>query len=385
VKGKIKKFYILLLILFIISILTVSISCSKGTNSAGSNISQNNGNTDETAVEAGGNAKIIISGLGDDKGITLDELKKMDFVKVDAPTINSNNVAVILNVKGPLLEKVLNKYFNVSQKDISALRLDAGDGYSAEISKEILQNKDIILVYEVDGSPLAKDEQPIRIAIPGERMMYWVKNLTKIEIIKNRTEAEITKIVFLDTAVKTLPQLDFDYYGSSDKAIKTVDLLDKYSKDSTAEVVYMEAADGLKKVEKTDTFRKAFLKITGDDSPAFMSNDLPKGMWVKNIIVLSEGSAAYFSSGKAFESFKKTELDGISGFRLKDVLDKTAIFKVDAYLFTAGDGFNVEIKKEDIENGLIYINDNNELQVYFKGLPKNTSVKNLLTIESVKK
>jgi DMSO/TMAO reductase YedYZ molybdopterin-dependent catalytic subunit len=385
VKGNIKKFCILLLIIFIISGLAVSISCSKGTNSAGSNISQNNVNADQATGEAGSNAKIIISGLGNDKTITLNELKEMDYVKVDAPTINSNNVATTLNVKGPLLEKVLNKYFNISQKDISAVRLDAGDGYSAEIPKEILQNKDIILVYEVDGSPLAKDEQPIRIAIPGERMMYWVKNLTKIEIIKNRTEAGITKIVFLDTAAKTLPQVDFDYYGTIDKAVKTTDLLDKYSKDSTAEVINMEAADGLKKVEKRDTFRKAFLKITGDDSPAFMSNDLPKGMWVKNIIVLSDGYTAYFSSGKAFESFKKTGLDRISGFGLKDVLDKTGISGADTYLFTADDGFNVEIKKDDIENGIIYFNDNNELQVYFKGLPNNTSVKNLLTIESVKK
>jgi DMSO/TMAO reductase YedYZ molybdopterin-dependent catalytic subunit len=374
-KINLKKVFAIFIILMILATLLIFISCKKDTQTVGAAASQNADSDTE---------KIVISGLGEDKEISIEELKKIEPITTVAATINSSNEKSSQKVKGILLEDVLKKYFNKSQKDLSAIVFYAGDGYSVEIPKEILNSRDIILAYELDGRPLDSESKPLRVTVPDERSLYWVKNLIKIEIIENRAEVELNKIVFLDTAASSIELQDFDYYGVKDKAVKTEELLAEFSQGTLPDAVRIESSDGLKKVEELDSFKKALIKITGEDAPAFLADDLPKGMWVKNIIKFSYGPTVYFSIDEALATFENTQINDLMGASIKDVIEKAGLTEAKSYLFTASDGYNTEIKSTDIEKGLIYLNEKGELETYFKDLPKNSSVKNLLSIEIVK-
>ncbi len=371
-KLNLKKVFAVFLILMISVTLSIFISCKNGIETSANSSSQDADNSTE---------KIVISGLGEDKEISLQELKEIEPITTEAATVNSKNEKSTLKVKGILLENILKKYFDKSQKDLSAAVFYAGDGYSVEVPKEILTDRAIILAYEIDGKPLDSESKPLRVAVPDERTLYWVKNLVKIEIIENRVEAELNKIVFLDTAAGSIAQQDFDYYGVKDKAIKTEELLARFSQDTLQGAVYIESSDGLKKVEEPDSFKKAFIKIKGEDAPAFLAEDLPKGMWVKNIIKFSYGPTVYFSIDEALATFENTLADNLSGVAIKDVISKAGLPGAQSYLFTASDGYSAEINSADIEKGLIYLNEKGELETYFKDLPKNSAIKNLLSIE----
>ncbi|MCR3922180.1 MAG: hypothetical protein NUK65_06650, partial [Firmicutes bacterium] len=71
------------------------------------------------------------------------------------------------------------------------------------------------------------------------------------------------------------------------------------------------------------------------------------------------------------------------GTALPEIFKEVRLNDSDSYLFTALDGYSVEIKQEDIQQGLIYLNDAGEVTVMFAGLPKNTTIKGLLSIETV--
>lgn len=374
-KANLKKFLGILLVLMILITLSTLISCEKSVKTDEDTASQ-----DITI----GTDKIVISGLGDDKEISVEELKRMEAVTMVASTINSDNEKSTRKVKGILLEDILQKYFEKSQKDLSAIIFFAGDGYSVEIPKEIINSRDIILAYELDGRPVDSETQPFRAVVPDERSLYWVKNIVKIEIIENRTETELNKIIFLDTAAGSIEQQDFDYYGVKDKAVSAEDLLTKFSQDTLQGAIYIEASDGLKKVEEADIFKKALIKIGGEDTPAFLAEDLPKGMWVKNILKFSYGPIVYFSIEEALAAFENKQTDDLKGVAVKDIINTAGLPEAQSYLFTALDGYSTEIGSSDIGKGLIYLNEKGEPETYFKDLPKNSEVKNLLSIEIVK-
>ncbi len=107
-------------------------------------------------------------------------------------------------------------------------------------------------------------------------------------------------------------------------------------------------------------------------------------MWVKNILKFSYGPTVYFSIDEELAAFEKKQIDDLKGAAVIDIIKEAGLPEAQSYLFTASDGYNTEIKSSDIEKGLIYLNEKGELETYFKDLPKNSAVKNLLSIEVVK-
>ncbi len=112
-KTNLKKVIAIFVILMILMTLSLFfISCKKGAETDENSASQDAGNSGE---------KIVISGLGEDKEISVEELKKIEPVSTEAVTINSKNEKSAQKVKGILLEDILRKYFEKSQKDLSAI------------------------------------------------------------------------------------------------------------------------------------------------------------------------------------------------------------------------------------------------------------------------
>ncbi len=335
-----------------------------------------------TSKEKEAEDSIIISGIEDsDIQIKLDEIKDLEAITRDVISIDSNGDKKEYTVTGALFDEVLKKY-GKSQKDITVIRLIAGDGYSIEVPNEVLKNRELILAYEINGEPLDEKTQPLRAVVPDERAMYWVRNLLQIEVIKNVEKTEISKVVFLETAVENIEQHDYTYYESVDKAVKVNELISTFEEISDDKTVYLKASDGLEKNETSEIFTSGYIKVTGKETPLFLLPDLPKGMHVKEMLLFTYGKTAFFSFENGLKVFELCgEKQGIS---LKDIINETGLTQGEKYLFEALDGYTVEIDEADIEKGIVYKRTMGGYAVYFEGLGKNTTVKQLLSFEVIK-
>lgn len=330
------------------------------------------------------NEKFSVNGLGGGNiEVTVEELKAMQSVTRDVVSVNSSGEEKHFKVTGVLFEDVLKKH-GTSQKELKGIRLIAGDGYSIEVAEDILKNRDIILTYMTDDEPLDEKSKPVRVVIPEERAMYWVRNVVNIEILESNQTAEMTELILLETAIAQLPQNDYTYYESKDKAVKVHELINSLKIEAEQNTVMMKAADDFEKNEQKDVFLSGYIKITGKDAPMFLSPDLPKGMYVKNISWFSYGNTAVFSFDKGFEVMEHKAVDDKEGIPIQQIFEKTSLVDAASYRFTATDGYSVEVGGEDVAKGIMYRAKDGSTGVCFDGLPKNTQIKSLLSIEAVR-
>lgn len=329
--------------------------------------------------EDGEMLSLTIDSNGQETVISMEEILGLEVIEKEVTPVPKEDEEIqARQVKGVLLEDVFQEFAGISQKDLQAIRLIAGDGYSIEVAKDILQDREIILAYEVDGQPLEGWERPLRSVVPGVFEMYWVKNLVKIELIAARASAEIEKIFMMESRISYIPDQEYDYYGDSDRAVKIEDLLLEYEDDP--ENVFAVGVDGLEKNEKPEIFKDAYLKYTGNDSPMFLSEDLPHGMWIKKILYFTYGSSAYFSAAGGFESLENGMIEGVNAINLSGIIDQCGLRESDKYIFKAVDNYSVEIEAGSIGRGYVYLQDNGLPAVAFEGMDKSNKVKDLLYI-----
>jgi len=192
---------------------------------------------------------------GEETIISISEIMDLNAVEREAVTIDSDNKESIRQVKGVLLEELLEKYLDISLSDIYSMRFTAGDGYAIEIPPEIVQEREVILAYEMYGKTLDENKKPLRAVIPDERTMYWVGNLVEVKLIEGHDIKEITGIVFIDSLIKVLETQDYDYYGSNDRAVLTADLLMEFREEQEQDFIIMLSSDGLEKNEEKEIFK----------------------------------------------------------------------------------------------------------------------------------
>lgn len=284
-------------------------------------------------------------------------------------------------IKGVLLETVL-EHLEIDADNLDTVRFTAGDGYSVEVPAAILANSKLILAYEIDGDPLFDDTRPIRMFIPGQESMYWVKKTVKITLNMDESQDPgdqgqlVDKILFFESM--ELEEIDYtDEEGA--RAVETSDVL----KDvETSPQVYMLASDGFDKNEETDTFLENYIVVQGDNAPAFRGPNLPRGMHVKDLVYMATGDTGFLFVEKALEYFDDVQVQSDSGISLKELVDTLGLKEADTYSLEAADGYSVEVSSEDLEAGIVYIRESGEVASAFEELPKNTAVKNLLFIRT---
>ena len=91
----------------------------------------------------------------------------------------------------------------------------------------------------------------------------------------------------------------------------------------------------------------------------------------------------YFSVEEGYSYFTSKQLEDKEGIAVAEVMAEVNMSQRSKYLFTAIDGYAVEIEAADMEKGILYTSENGEINVFFAGLPKNTHIKGLLSIEAV--
>lgn len=359
----------LTLFLLVLTIMLTLAGCGKKAETAGNPVTADDGQ------------EILITGLQDsDYKITVGDLKKLPAVTKKARANRANGETVKVKATGPLLEDVLQQK-GKSVKDYSTIRFTARDGYSIAVPPDVLKNREIILAYQIDGKPLDAENEPVRVVIPGERAMYWMRMLDRIDLETGAEQIPVTKVVFLETAVKTLPQENYKYFDSTDKAIKTKDLVDSYAKTDKVKNVFIKASDGLHKNETKSNFLGAYIKITGKEVPKFLAPHLPQGMHVRDVLYINYGETSFLSYSQGQKVLSLQTLDGQSGIALSDVIKQTGLNRAAKYKFSSLDGSSWELAVNDLGSGLIYENGQGNLAFCCPEIVADKSVDNLVAIE----
>lgn len=298
--------------------------------------------------------------------------------------MNESGTEKEMNKSVELLEDLLAAY-GKSQSDFSSIRLIASDGYSIDIPEEILENRDIILSYELNEEDLYDDSKPIRVIIPEEREMYWVSSLERIEFFEdkdadskddlNKTE----KIVIFETAIKDLKVENYEYCDDIEQAIKIERLFDKYI--DIEEDLQIKAADDLKKAESNQIFRDAYIKISGENAPMILGPKIKLGMTVKELLWFKGDNTAYLSIDQALEYYDEIEVEGRTGISLRDLMDDLDFDDLEQYSFVYRNEKTLKVFKNEMDNGIIYMDEEGNTRVSFEGLDIYEEFKDLLYIE----
>ncbi|MEL7567862.1 MAG: molybdopterin-dependent oxidoreductase [Dehalobacterium sp.] len=363
--------------IFLLMLMAVLFNAGCGNSKAGQEELKNK-------LAAYGDEEILISGLeGQDFSISVKDLMDLDTVTKSAVSNRANGEQVKVKVTGPLLDTFLKKY-GKSQQDFSLIRFSARDRYSIAVPADILRNRDIILAFMDQGEPLVEADRPVRVIIPGERAMYWVRMLNRIDFETGETAELCKKIIFLDTAAKSLPQEDYQYYESRDKIIKTRDLIGKYAdiNDSTVKSVFMVAGDGLKKDEKAENFLKGNLKITGADMPRFLSPELPQGMHVMDLLHINYGTTVFFSMDQAVKVLPQVTSGETGGVAFTDIVKRTGTGDAYRYRFTSADGTGMELDITEMTDAVVCLDSQGNV-AFHSGAPGNKTIKDLISVEIV--
>jgi len=230
---------------------------------------------------------IVIAGLpGGEITLTGAQLKEAyELTELDAVSVNSKGTEKQVRAKGVLLETILRRH-GASLRDFDTATATASDGYSIAIPGEVLHGRDILIAFETNGERIAP-----RFVVPDERAMYWVKLVSKIELVGQAQAQPVTREVSLDELIARLSDRaeGYKYYDADCRALPIALLLEAIGAQPV-DFVIITSADGLLKNERYSTFAAQMLVFQGTpDAPLFIGPDLPEGMRVKNVASFQVG------------------------------------------------------------------------------------------------
>jgi DMSO/TMAO reductase YedYZ molybdopterin-dependent catalytic subunit len=178
-KGeKMKKLIALIIVMLMVCAIFIGCKASSTateTTAAATTAAETTAQTSETALEAAWT--IMISGIGD-KGISFTDADaaKMSTVDITAALKDVDHKWI-----GILLKAILDSY---GAKDYTKIKMEALDGYSAELDKTAVDDAGTILALKEDGQAISKDNGFIQIVAKNQPTKSWVKAVTKITVLK---------------------------------------------------------------------------------------------------------------------------------------------------------------------------------------------------------
>jgi hypothetical protein len=205
--------------------------------------------------------------------------------------------------------------------------------------------------------------------------MYWVRLLNRIDFESGdglEGAVQTRKLVFLEEAARALPTEDYDYYGSPDRVVTVKALFEAYGLSGAQ--VYLLASDGLEKNETLDNFLTGFIKFTGADSPRFISEALPAGMHVMNLVFIGIGDARFVSLARL------TDLRPQEGpLYFSDLVREGSMTGGGAYLFVFADGSSETLSAEDLAEACIELGEGGQAVLALS--PEGERMTGLLSVE----
>ncbi len=335
--------------------------------------------------------KLVITGDNTEFSLSAKEITDMTPETMSVSCITSSGEIITGDITGVKLDILLQPY-NIEQRNYNEIRLFAADGYSIIVPAEIVKSKDIYIIWEYNNEPLQELHYPIRAAIADERSMYWVYQLSGIELIKDEMSISeddempaltTRKIVFMETAITLLESLDYTYNDSVDKAVSVDSLLTRFNLSVNSNGVTMHAMDNFDKAEKLDIFKKGYIKYTGEDSPIFIAPDMPKGMQVKHILWLKNGDTVYLNERMAYDKYKNVLTTSLNMKRvpLAEIEKLLNLLESKHYMLVASDDHIEKIDREAFLTAELFMDEAGLYVISYKGMEKLQTIKNVISIE----
>lgn len=324
-------------------------------------------------AEATQQQEIVILGLETgDKRYTSEQIQTFGAVEAQTLSVNSAGVKTPLACKGVLLETLLADC-GTSQLEYGSVILTASDGYSIELPAALLQKRDVVIAYQVDGEPCS-----LRAVVPEERAMYWVKFLQSIELRDPVERLQPTQAILLETALLDCAVSDYKYGDSIDQAVAVAELFEKQF-TQTADFVELSAIDGWGKNDRYSTVALQYIKTTGEYAPMFIGPDLPEGMRLKETLYLKVGTQMLASAQMAQKKLGDSTLGQYTGVGLGAFITQLGLIDVPTYTITSVNGDTVSIPREELDKGVVYT-DEAGAHLRFDGSSGSMTVQGLLSI-----
>lgn len=275
--------------------------------------------------------------------------------------------------QGVLLQTILESK-GYSQEGLEGLRFIAGDGYVVQIPPEIFQNREILLaLFRDNGQRLADNEQPIRIIIPGEEMMYWVRNCIRAELEGFLFEKQVNTVYLFSALVSKMELFDPQIQLSS-----IVEEL-----QSASDFILLTAVDAHTKTERLSDIADTYIDTEDPEAPTFSGENLHSGRQVKHLssIQLDKEKIVFWSNW--VNNLPQLEINGEQGTALDKFVEKAGLGWSNGLIIEAIDGFSIEISPEDTRQGIIRQLDDGSFRVHFSHLPRNFHIREILLIKAV--
>ncbi|AOY76625.1 FMN-binding protein [Clostridium formicaceticum] len=314
--------------------------------------------------------------------ITMEELKQFPTVESHTTLRKSTGTEISITVEGPTLDVVL-AHFGENLKDYNGIGVTARDGYYALVPKEIMDTRQVILGYIFDGEEIADNEKPIRVIIPDEFGVYWVKMVYTIDLYNHISEKDILSVKMFDALTRDITPYMYEYYGSKDASIEVGEILAKLEEVDSKGFFTMVSSDGLLKNETIAMVSsRYYIKTEGENAPMNIGPAFKLGMNVKNM--------AYFSTTKDAVVFPQeialltgtSQVEEYEGIPLKKLLEEVGFADVEnkSFQLVAVEGEEVMLMGEDTENCILLYDENKTVTSVYKTSKGIEMIKDVLEI-----
>ncbi|MEG1584357.1 MAG: molybdopterin-dependent oxidoreductase, partial [Anaerovorax sp.] len=312
--------------------------------------------------------------------LTMEDMKKYPQVTVDAVLKKTTGTKSKIKIQGPELSQVL-KEEGVDLKDYAGIGITGRDGYYTMVDEDKLSGS-ILLGWKFNDEEIRKDEKPIRVCLPDEMGPYWVKLVTTIDLYKEISPKNITKVHMFDALTRDIEPYEYEYYGSKDKSIEVGKILAKFESVDLKGFFSMYAVDGLEKNETISLVRdRYFIKVEGENAPMNIAPNFKLGMNVKNMSHFSTTKDSVIFPWKMEAISRTKKIEGKTYLYLEDVLVNAGLLWKGEDLFTGLDteGHQFQFQGSDLDT--CYISQQGKKVTFLKDGQEMTT--DLLTIEKM--
>lgn len=292
--------------------------------------------------------------------VNVEELK--DYPQVTTKTILQKTTGVKIDIEatGPLLKDVLKKN-NIDINDYEAIGITGRDNYYTMISKDIIQSRDIILGTVFDGNEILREEKPIRVVVPDEMGVYWVKMVNRIDLYTHISPKDIRTVHIFNALTRDIEPYYYEYYGSKDKSILVGKILSKFPFVDLNGFFTMAGSDGLIKNETISMVRdRYYIKTEGDNSPMNISPAFKLGMNVKEMSYYSITTDSVIFPEVLMKVLGVESMAQGRGMGMKEALEEAGMVleRGDELVIVDTGGKEYPIRESELEGSFLIPTDN---------------------------
>ena len=287
--------------------------------------------------------------------ITTEDLAQYPQVTTETILQKTTGVKIDTRASGPLLKDILKKK-GIDIDSYEAVGITGRDNYYAMISKDIIQSRDIILATMLDDKEIPREEKPVRIVVPDEMGVYWVKMVNKIELYTHISPKDIQRVYIFDAFVRNIEPYYYEYYGSKDKSYLVGKILSKFDYVDQNGFFTMAGSDGLIKNETISMVRdRYYIKTEGQNAPMNIGPAFKLGMNVKEMSHFSTTTDAVIFPGVMMKVIDEETIPQGKAMRLRAALEEAGMVleSGDKLVLTDMNGKEYRMSSSEAENAYL--------------------------------